>query len=112
MTVSAPVEFHAFQRSRNPRLELSCERCGRLKAHEVHVSLLQRVVALRERYLAGAMDVHDFAVGLPDPWEMQRVDDPDDEGKHLALRLLGFLAEYQRGDRSEHNLRVMIEQTR
>ena len=103
-------DFHSYKASLNPRLEGSCERCGRAKSHAVHISLLMQVVGLRELYLREAITVREFATRLPSAWP-KYANDPDQEGAHLILRIVEHLAEYQRGDIDEARLRVLIAET-
>lgn len=106
------MSYHPFKTSPNPRLADSCERCGRLRSAPCHVSLLDCVEGLREAYLGGRLSVEDLALRLPDGWEADRDDDPGKEGRHLALLIIGHLAEFQIGDRSEAELRERVAATR
>lgn len=106
------MSYHPFKDSANPRHADSCERCGRLRSAPEHVSLLDRVEGLREAYLGERLSVEDLAVRLPNGWEADRTDDPDQAGRHLTLLIVGHLAEFQLGDCGEPELRAALAATR
>jgi hypothetical protein len=53
-------------------------------------------------YLAGRFSADDLATRLPDGWEIDDAGTP--EARTLTLKAIGYLAEYQCGDRTEDNL--------
>lgn len=57
-------------------------------------------------YLAGRITTRDLAVGLPDGWELDEGDDA--EARDLTLRVVGYLAEFESGDRDERALRMVL----
>src|ERR1700730_10723202 len=54
-------------------------------------------------YLATRFSADDLATRLPDGWELDEGGTP--EARLVTLKAIGYLAEYQRGDRSETDLR-------
>jgi hypothetical protein len=54
-------------------------------------------------YLASRYSANDLANRLPDGWELDEGGTP--EARLLTLKAIGYLAEFQRGDRSEAALR-------
>jgi len=104
-------DWHEFKASFNPRLEGTCERCGRGKTHDVHLTLLDRVEALREGFLEGRVTVEQFVERMPNGWA-ERDDDPSNEGRHLVRALIQFLAEYQCEKIDERELCAAIAGTR
>jgi hypothetical protein len=104
------VEYHPYKDSTNPRTDNACERCGRVRLHETHLSLLDRAVALRELYLAEEIGVERFAENLLD-WRGESKPSECD-GSNLIWRLLGFLTELQLGECDEVEVRIKIAETR
>jgi hypothetical protein len=64
--------------------------------------MIDHVRASIIEYLAGRFDADDLATRLPDGWELDENGTP--EARTLTLRSIGYLAEYQRGDRSNDDL--------
>lgn len=104
-------QYHPFKDSLNPRQLDSCERCGRLKTASVHISLLERVEALRESYLDERVFVEQFVDELPNGWT-ERDDDPKLEGRQLIRVLIAHLAAFQCGKCDEAELRANVAATR
>ena len=61
---------------------------------------VRNLVAL---YLAGILPREEFASRLPDGWDMDEADDA--AGDEAALLVMGFVAEFERGDLDEASLR-------
>src|SRR5579884_2497337 len=55
-------------------------------------------------YLGGRFPVDEFAMRLPDPWELDEAH-AGDAASELTMRVVGLLAEMEAGDRSEVELR-------
>jgi hypothetical protein len=68
--------------------------------------MIDQVRSIIIEYLAGRITARDLAVGLPDGWELDGGDDA--EARDLTLRVVGHLAEYERGDRDERALRMTL----
>jgi hypothetical protein len=68
--------------------------------------MIDQVRSIIIEYLAGRITARDLAVGLPDGWELDEGDNA--EARDLTLRVVGHLAEYERGDRDERDLRMML----
>lgn len=68
--------------------------------------MLDHVRASIIEYLAARFDADDLATRLPDGWELD--ESGTDEARTLTLRAMGYLAEYQRGDRTEADLRSVL----
>lgn len=103
--------YHSFSPTPNPCLKGHCERCGHLELHPTHLSLLDRVEALRELYLEEHISIEDLVEKLPNGW-CERDDDPNREGRHLVQVLVSFMAEYQCEKCDEPELRTNIASTR
>jgi hypothetical protein len=57
-------------------------------------------------YLAGRFAADQLPTRLPDVWELE--EGGDVEAHDLVLRAVGYLAEYERGDRAEPDLRAAL----
>lgn len=57
-------------------------------------------------YLAGRFPVDALPTRLPDAWELD--EDGNAEARELTLQAIGYLAEYERGDRDEAALRTAL----
>jgi hypothetical protein len=68
--------------------------------------MIDQVRSIIIEYLAGRITARDLAVGLPDGWELDEGD--DSEVRDLTLRAVGYLAEHERGDRDEQDLRTAL----
>lgn len=55
------------------------------------------------RYLAEETSARDLATRLPDGWDIDQSSARD--ARQLLLRIMGYLAEFQNGDRDEDELR-------
>lgn len=64
--------------------------------------MLDHVRATIIEYLAGRFSADDLPTRLPDGWELDEADAP--EARTLTLKATGYLAEYQRGDRTGEDL--------
>jgi hypothetical protein len=65
---------------------------------------VRNLVAL---YLAGSIPVERLADDLPDGWDLD--EGHDAAADDLTLRVMGYLAEFQRGDLSEPELRMALD---
>lgn len=65
--------------------------------------MIDHVRSIIIEYLAGRFPADELATRLPDAWELDQAGDR--EAHDLTLRAVGYLAEYQRGDRSDDDLR-------
>src|SRR5947209_4046837 len=70
-------------------------------------TMLDYVRATIIEYLAGRSSADDLATRLPDGWELDEAGGTPD-ARTLTLKALGYLAEYQRGDRTDDDLRVLL----
>lgn len=61
---------------------------------------------LISRYVAELISIRDLSEGLPDGWDVDQAGDPDTA--ELVMRVVGYLAEYERGTRSESQLREAL----
>ena len=68
--------------------------------------MIDHVKSIIIEYLAGRITARDLAVGVPDGWELD--ESGDTEARDLTLRVLGLLAEHERGDRDERTLRTVL----
>jgi hypothetical protein len=68
--------------------------------------MIDHVRSIIIEYLAGRISARDLAVGVPDGWELDGCDDV--EARDLTLRVVGHLAEYERGDLDERALRMVL----
>jgi hypothetical protein len=57
-------------------------------------------------YLAGRFPADELLTRLPDPWELDEA--ADDVAREMAMCATGYLAEMERGDRSEVELRAAL----
>ncbi len=69
--------------------------------------MIDQVQSTIIEYLAGRFSAAELATRLPDPWEL---DDAvaDAAARDMALRAVGYLAELERNDRSEGELREAL----
>jgi hypothetical protein len=58
------------------------------------------------RYLAGEISTGELTDSLPDPWDLDEAADP--VATALAMRVVGSLASYEAGDRTEEDLRAVL----
>jgi hypothetical protein len=68
--------------------------------------MVDQVQGIIIKYIAGRITARDLAVGLPDGWELDEA--ADAEARDLTLRVVGFLAEHECGDRDEPALRAAL----
>lgn len=68
--------------------------------------MIDHVRASIIEYLAGRFDADSLATRLPDGWELDEAGTP--EARTLTLKAIGCLAEYQRGDKADDELRVAL----
>lgn len=59
------------------------------------------------RYVAASISAEDLADGLPDGWNLDEADEP--AVADIVLLTIGYLAEYEAGDRGEDELRAALE---
>jgi hypothetical protein len=64
--------------------------------------LVASIRDLIARYLNGDVSADDLPELLPDGWDLDEVGDP--AATELVMSVVGYLAEYQAGDRDEPNL--------
>jgi len=70
--------------------------------------MIDEVKKTIQAYLARQVDVDDLGLLLPDGWELDRSGDV--KAQTMTLYAIGYLAEYQRGDRTEEKLREALAQ--
>lgn len=58
------------------------------------------------RYVASSITAEELSESLPDGWDLDEAAEP--VATDLVLRAIGYLAEYQRSDRSESELKEAL----
>lgn len=69
--------------------------------------MIDHVRSIIIEYLAGRFSADELAERLPDAWELDEAS-ADASARELTLRAVGYLAELERGDRSEGALREAL----
>ena len=67
----------------------------------------KKVRDLIARYSAGIITLEQLGQGLPDGWDLDRVNER--EAKRLVLLVTGYFADYQRDNLSESELRRLLD---
>jgi hypothetical protein len=70
--------------------------------------MLEQVRTTLIEYLAHRLSAAQLADRLPDGWELDEAAEP--EARRLTLKAIGYLAEYQQGDRTEDAVWSAISQ--
>jgi hypothetical protein len=68
--------------------------------------MIDQVRTIIFEYLGGRFPAEELLTRLPDPWELDEA--ADDVARETAMLAVGFLAEMERGDRSEAELRLAL----
>jgi hypothetical protein len=68
--------------------------------------MIDHVRSVVIEYLAGLFTTDELAIRLPDGYELDEASDP--AALDMTLRSVGYLAELERGDRTEDELRAAL----
>ncbi len=69
--------------------------------------MIDHVRSIIIEYLGGRFATDGLRSRLPDPWELDEAN-ADDDLRDLTMRIVGYLAEHEAGDRTEDELRVAL----